>query len=54
MRGIGGIGRIGPEEALLHNPTVALRMQGDRYGLTNLSAIREQVLPGAFKNPAYK
>jgi len=29
-------------------------MQGDRYGLTNLSAIGKQVLPGAFKNPAYK
>jgi len=29
-------------------------MQSDRYGLKNLSAIREQVLPGAFKNPAYK
>jgi hypothetical protein len=27
-------------------------MQGDPYGLRNLSAIREQVLPGAFKNPA--
>jgi len=29
-------------------------MQGDRYGMTNLSAIREQVLPGAFKKPGDK
>ena len=54
MRGIGVSGVSAREEALLHHPPVALRKQGDRYGLTNLSAIREQVLPGAFKNPAYK
>jgi len=52
MRGIGVSGVSAREEALLHHPPVALRLQGDRSGLTNLSAIREQVLPGAFKNPA--
>ena len=47
----GASGVSAREEALLHHPPVALRKQGDRYGLTNLSAIREQVLPGAFQKP---